>query len=474
MLALIPWFFAGLVADPGPVPTSPAVQTAPPIETWGQPDASGRCRDTVVWLRHDASPHGTPPEARRLETWLELTPDLDRELMNPLSIAALNERNRKTIGAWRDPNQPPPQESVDLELKDRLETLGQRVATGELVISPPIPAGEPFERVVHRVSNASFSDRAHLLVEPADLRCVPTMTGLYRGKVDPDFDRNQCSRLHPGDLVRVQRETADGWLYVRAGHGVGWLHRPSLTPDLSREDLALLDRLSGPAEVAVVTDDLVPAWTRWGELSLLRLGAALPLVGEDPDSELVQVLVPTPFGLEEAFVLDRSSLHLGRPGFSRRAALTLLFARLMDPYGWGGLHGFRDCSALLLDTLSIFGVKLGRHSSIQAQAGSRVLDTEAMSDAAKLATLREAHREGLVFLYMPGHIMVYLGELDGRPYAISAISEYLLPCPEGGHQTVRIDRVDVTDLARGEHTERTSFLRRISRVSVFGPARSGD
>jgi hypothetical protein len=65
--------------------------------------------------------------------------------------------------------------------------------------------------------------------------------------------------------------------------------------------------------------------------------------------------------------------------------------------------------------------------------------------------------------------MVYLGDLDGRPYAISAISEYLLPCPEGGHQTVRIDRVDVTDLNRGEGTERTSFLTRISRLSVFGP-----
>jgi len=60
-------------------------------------------------------------------------------------------------------------------------------------------------------------------------------------------------------------------------------------------------------------------------------------------------------------------------------------------------------------------------------------------------------------------------DLDGQAYAISALSEYLLPCPEGGHQTVRIDRVDVTDLARGDGTERTSFLTRISRLSVFGP-----
>lgn len=460
MLALLPWLMTGVLADPTAVPTQ---------LTWGSPDASGRCRDTVVWLRPDADPHGTPPEARRLTTWLGLTPELDRELMATPTITALNERNRQTIGAWRDPNTPPSQESVDLELKDRLETLGQRVATGELITSPPIPSGEPFERVVHRVSNASFSDRAHLLVEPADLRCVPTTTGLYRGRVDPDFDRNQCSRLHPGDLVRVQRETADGWLYVRAGHGVGWLHRPTLTPELNPHDL---DRLRGPK--VTIVDDLVPAWTVSGELVLLRLGSAFPAVAlDEDDGDGVQLLVPTVLGLEDAFVFDDlEAVAIEPPTFTRRAALTLLFGRLMDPYGWGGLHGFRDCSALLLDTLAVFGVKLGRHSSIQAQAGSRVIDTEKMNEAEKLAALREAHREGLVFLYMPGHIMVYLGDLDGRPYAISAISEYLLPCPEGGHQTVRIDRVDVTDLARGEHTERTSFLKRISRLSVFGPAAS--
>lgn len=456
MLALFPWLMIAVLGDPRGV------------ETWGSPDASGRCRDSVVWLRADADPHGTPPEARRLETWLERTPELDRELMDAPAIEALNERNRQTIGAWRDPNTPPSQESVDLELKDRLDTLGARVATGELVISPPIPSGEPFERVVQRVSNAAFSDRAHLLVEPADLRCVPTTTGLFRGKIDPDFDRNQCSRLHPGDLVRVQRETSDGWLYVRAGHGVGWLHRPSLSPALQQADL---DRLGGPR--VIVVDDLVPAWTASGELHLLRLGGAFPAVTHHEDGDAIQLLVPTIAGLEDAFVVDdRDAMALEPPSFTRRAALTLLFGRLMDPYGWGGLHGFRDCSALLLDTLAVFGVKLGRHSSIQAQAGERVIDTEALSDTDKLAAIRAAHREGLVFLYMPGHIMVYLGELDGRPYAISAISEYLLPCPEGGHQTVRIDRVDVTDLARGEHTERTSFLRRISRVSVFGPTGS--
>lgn len=459
MLALVPWFIASVVADP-------------------------QCRDSLVWLKSDAPPHGTPAEARELETWLAQTPELDRELMTPASIDSLNERNRAVIGAWRDPNTPPSQDTVDLELNDRLDTLGARVQTGELVTAPAIPVGESFDRVTARVANARPVDRAHLLVEPADLRCVPSTTGLFKGRIDPDFDRNQCSRLHPGDLLRVQRETDDGWIYVRAGHGVGWLYLPTLTPPLTMADQALLE---GPR--VVMTEDLVPAMTANGELFLLRLGSSFPAVaaadtndttdagngsrstaGSAPQTIGAHLLVPTLEGLTDAFVLDPDTTHLafGHPPLTRRQVLSLLFARLTDPYGWGGTHGFRDCSALLLDTFAVFGVKLGRHSGVQALAGAEVIDTAAMDPESKLVAIRSAHSRGLVFLYMPGHIMVYLGDLVGRPYAISAISEYLLPCPEGGHQTVRIDRVDVTDLARGEGTERTSFLERISRLSVFG------
>jgi len=69
---------------------------------------------------------------------------------------------------------------------------------------------------------------------------------------------------------------------------------------------------------------------------------------------------------------------------------------------------------------------------------------------------------------MPGHIMLYLGQRDGRDYALSAISEYLLPCPDGGYRTVRLDRVAVTDLERGRGTERTAFLQRLATLAIFG------
>lgn len=40
-----------------------------------------------------------------------------------------------------------------------------------------------------------------------------------------------------------------------------------------------------------------------------------------------------------------------------------------QPYGWGGLGGYRDCSSTLLDVFLAFGLPLPQNSSQQADAG---------------------------------------------------------------------------------------------------------
>jgi len=75
----------------------------------------------------------------------------------------------------------------------------------------------------------------------------------------------------------------------------------------------------------------------------------------------------------------------------------------------------------------------------------------------------------LQFLMTPANHQAHRFAYDGGDYALPAVSEYHLPGPEGGHRTVRIDRIDVTDLERGQDTERTAFIQRISTLAVFGP-----
>jgi len=437
------------------------------------PPPLGRCEGSVTWLPADAAPDGTPPAARELATWLAdptFAASLDDELVDPAGIDSLNLRNIETIGAWRDPltDMAPASDNVDAELVERYTVIAAKLASGEYVLGPE-PTGTTFpdpgayESVRIRIENALPVDAVQAVVDPIDLRCVPLAAGLYRGRIDRAFDRNQCSRLHPGDLVRVLRRTTDGWLYVRAGHGVGWLEdallSPPMTPVAARS-LRNRPRLS-------IIGDLVPAVTARGELAFLRMGTGFPLV-EDSDASF-QILIPTATGWTDAFVARSPEVHVGFLPMTRKNVLSLAFARMGDPYGWGGIGGFRDCSGLLLDVAASFDLRLGRNSSVQAQAGAQVIDVAGQSNDDKVAAIRNANARGVVLLYMPGHIMLYLGVYQGRDYALSAISEYLLPCPEGGHRTVRIDRTDVTDLMRGQDTERTAFIQRIATLSVFAP-----
>ena len=93
-----------------------------------------------------------------------------------------------------------------------------------------------------------------------------------------------------------------------------------------------------------------------------------------------------------------------------------------------------------------------------------------MDEDAKRAEIRRQAERGLVLLYMPGHIMMYLGQDEGQQYAVSAISEYLVPCVGGPDTVYRLGRVAVTTLELGRGSERTAYIQRITNLVVLAPS----
>jgi hypothetical protein len=84
-----------------------------------------------------------------------------------------------------------------------------------------------------------------------------------------------------------------------------------------------------------------------------------------------------------------------------------------EPYGWGGSFGHRDCSATLRDLFAPFGLWLPRHSSNQAERGKRI-DLTGLTGEEKRKRILE---EGVPFrtlLWMPGHVMLYVGTFRGE------------------------------------------------------------
>lgn len=397
---------------------------------------------------------------RELATWL-VAPDLveaDAVLMTREAIALHNRTHVDTPGAWREPSDPSVAlpELVQASIDERMTWMQQQLIAGKFVESSLGSLG----RARSSIESSSPVDHQRLVVRETQLYCVPLADGLFKDPPDPAFDRNACASLHPGERVRVLRRADGGtWLHVHAGHTVGWIHEATLTPRLNRDQLDLLDsdQFIVPLRDNIETTDGHP----------VRLGVALPLV--DDSEEVLRVLVPDERqGLRETRV-NRDGVSVGFAPLTRRAVIEIALSELGAEYGWGGRAGHRDCSRFLRDLLFTFGIQLGRHSGVQAQQGAYTVSLEGMTEAQKLEAIEAAASRGVVLLYMPGHIMLYLGEDDGQPYAISAISEWLEPCAGGPDTVHRIDRVAVTTLELGRGTERTAFIERMSRLAVFAP-----
>jgi cell wall-associated NlpC family hydrolase len=166
------------------------------------------------------------------------------------------------------------------------------------------------------------------------------------------------------------------------------------------------------------------------------------------------------------YIRPEADVSVGYLPYTARNLYRQLFKLEGHPYGWGDLFDGRDCSRLVMDVFSTFGFAMPRNSRRQAAfnpAGRR--DTASLSEADKVKILKELGSRPAL-LYMPGHIMIHLGVVDGKPFAIHSawgLRESRLL----GERTLMAGRVVVSDVTRGGGA-RGSLLKRVTAITPLG------
>ena len=90
---------------------------------------------------------------------------------------------------------------------------------------------------------------------------------------------------------------------------------------------------------------------------------------------------------------------------------------LGTPYSWGDSdENGMDCSSTLQGLFKCFGIIIPRNSSQQIKLSANIVNLSEMSLTEKLDTITDLPMGSI--LYMPGHVMMYLGEYNGIPYII--------------------------------------------------------
>lgn len=131
---------------------------------------------------------------------------------------------------------------------------------------------------------------------------------------------------------------------------------------------------------------------------------------------------------------------------------TMANVMLGQPYGWGDVYGYRDCSTTTLDLFAAFGIWLPKAGIEQVtKSGYRVISFSGMNNSEKEKTILAKGIPFLTLIHKPGHIMLYIGQYYSQLYVFHATwglkKVYLWP-KEG---RARIGRAVITPLRLGDN-----------------------
>ena len=211
----------------------------------------------------------------------------------------------------------------------------------------------------------------------------------------------------------------DGFLLVKAQNYFGWIPKYTVAT-ASREQF---EKYVLPAEFVIVTAERIP--TEYGVPTMLRMGTKLPLVSQRRNNVTFRIPMRNEDGtlgasFHKTLVFDDEELiHVGYLPFTTTNVLKQMFRQLGQVYGWGDQNSDRDCSSAIWAAYKCFGFLLPRNTAQQRLIRTgRYVKSIAGSHDEIINTLSETTFRPGIILLMPGHVMMYLGKIDGSHYII--------------------------------------------------------
>ncbi len=279
----------------------------------------------------------------------------------------------------------------------------------------------------------SVSAAYGILAETTDLRSFPTELRMT-SKPDGRFDYLQETKLLIGEAVIVLHKSSDGeWCFVQAENYCGWIQEKAIAY-CSRKEMLEIYECSEPAVVTrngLYSVGEQTEYLRMGTkfaTETRRDGIVLLLPKRDVDGTLKLVEFYAAKTAENStYEALYDDIHIGYLSYTRSNLIRLAVSLLGTPYGWGdalpagsetGLTGDNgmDCSSTLSAVFRCFGIVMPRNTGAQRSMAGVMLDLSVLANNDRLFQIAEYPAGSLLF--MPGHVMLYLGDFDGTAYIL--------------------------------------------------------
>jgi cell wall-associated NlpC family hydrolase len=414
--------------------------------------------------------------------WIGLQAQPDRVILTPAAIAAQNAKLLRLDPSMHDLRALPP-------TLDRDRVLGWIRPLSTLPSHPlydvhgqPVPAAT-LQAVADNAALAAIpaqqKTRYGLVVRRAALRGFPTTLRVFSSDDDTDIDRFQETAEFPGTPVVIAHRSADGqWLFVVSPRYAAWTQKENVAEGSAAQVFGYVDkkpyRVVTGASVRTVFTREQPA------LSQLQLdmGTRVPLLTDLPPDQPVNGQTPYTSHVLQLPLRDADGKLQFAPALLQKNTdsaadyLPLTRANLIrqalkflgERYGWGHAYDGRDCSGFVSDVYRSMGVQMPRNTSRQAisPALAHRVFTDKDSHEDRITAAQALQTGDLV--YIPGHVMMVLGQLDGQPYVIHDVGGMSYRKADGSRARIKLNAVSVTPLLPLLFNDEQTFVDRMTSI----------
>lgn len=315
-----------------------------------------------------------------------------------------------------------------------------------------------------------------LVVKRTNLRTFPTADPIFKSDDDINLDRFQETALFPTQVVAIFHQSRDQqWLFVSSYNYSAWVKKS----DIAVGDKQLIFKYKNSEPFIVITGDKVnTSYNPYNvEISDVQLdmGIRIPLVESRKKPNVIGgqntyashvISLPTrnqkgKLILQPALIAKSKDVNIGYLPFTRKNVIEQSFKFLGERYGWGHSFNARDCTGFVGEVYKSFGILMPRNSGQQgkSQQGQNIRFSKSASVDEKINEIKNLEIGDLI--YIPGHVMLYLGSENNKPFIIHDVSGLSYYKSTGEYYKSSLNGVSVTPLLPLQLNQETTYLDRI-------------
>jgi len=408
--------------------------------------------------------------------WVKQTENASQVLKSPEEIAQFKEEvfstNQHMVNLADYPKQLSGQ-----DVRDKILAISKPGKSSLYDPDGEILQPEAYQEYVTNLALESIPEkvtiRFALVVNRSDMRTYPTQDQFYRRRENQNLDRFQENGLFPGDALAVLHLSEDGnWAFVQSYNYAAWVK----CENFAIGDRSDIQQYKNSSRFLVVTGDKV--WTSFNPeipaLSEIQLDMGIRLPLADPDSiksnlygqnpytsHTVVLPVRNPEGhleLRQALIARNQDVSRGFIPFTRENIIRQAFKFLGERYGWGHSNNARDCTGFVMEIYKSFGIYMPRNTGQQgaAEIGENTRFSEHSTPEEKLLALGNMDVGDLI--YVPGHVLMYIGDVDGEPYVIHDVWLFRYTDDNGDYYEGTLNSVAVTPLIPLYGTKDSTYI----------------